>query len=253
MGDHIIDQSVYETEWQQIGRHTWILKAHPDPTRVQPVIGVIITENHTVLVDAGNGPEHAQVVLNWLEQQQAPPISHVIITHHHWDHLFGMGAFDGLILCHEQGYEHLKRLSGVPWSEDYLKADMVKHPEKSAGHEAKLRVIQNWENVRLRMPDITFNGHMFLHIDHLTLKLRAIGGRHAEDSISIHVVEDDIVFVGDSFYPPPSSKRQPGESFSMDVLQRLLDEEAKLYIHGHGKPWTRERLASFMAQWHKKD
>src|SRR5690606_14878150 len=83
-------------ELQQISEHVWVYPHNPNDT--QPNVGVIVTEQHTVLIDAGNSPRHARRILGELWRINAPTVTHVIYTHYHWDHTFGAQIFGGLVI-----------------------------------------------------------------------------------------------------------------------------------------------------------
>jgi len=47
----------------QVAHNVWIFPRDEDPNRLQPNVGVIVADGHTVLVDAGNSPRHARRIL----------------------------------------------------------------------------------------------------------------------------------------------------------------------------------------------
>ena len=85
----------------QVAQNVWIFPRDEDPNRLQPNVGVIVADGHTVLVDAGNSPRHARRILLALDDVKAPPISHVIYTHSHWDHVFGAMVVGAPDMAHE--------------------------------------------------------------------------------------------------------------------------------------------------------
>ena len=44
---------------------------------VRPWVGVVVTEEGTVLLDSGNGPLHAAAIQDALDLQGAPPVTHI--------------------------------------------------------------------------------------------------------------------------------------------------------------------------------
>ena len=77
----------------QVAQNVWIFPRDEDPNRFQPNVGVIVGGGQTILVDGGNSPRHARRVLLALHDVNAPPVSYVIYTHSHWDHVFGTMVF----------------------------------------------------------------------------------------------------------------------------------------------------------------
>ena len=60
-----------------------------DMRRVRPWLGVVVTNEGTVLIDSGNGPIQIALLKEALATLDAPPVTHILLTHHHWDHVFG--------------------------------------------------------------------------------------------------------------------------------------------------------------------
>ena len=76
-----------------------------DWARLRPWIGIVITNEGTVLIDGGNGPIQASEIKMRLQQLNAPPVTHILLTHHHWDHIFGNCLFPNAhIVAHEHEY-----------------------------------------------------------------------------------------------------------------------------------------------------
>ena len=88
-------------EFQQIAERVWIFPRDPDNNKIQPNVGMICTPTQTILVDGGNSPRHARRIQTALAQLSAPPISYVIYTHHHWDHVFGASVFGAPAIAHD--------------------------------------------------------------------------------------------------------------------------------------------------------
>src|SRR5262245_39636695 len=55
-------------------------------------IGFVSTDEGIVAIDAGTTVETARTALQALRRVTSRPITHVILTHAHWDHIGGLGA-----------------------------------------------------------------------------------------------------------------------------------------------------------------
>jgi Metallo-beta-lactamase superfamily len=55
-------------------------------------IGFVLTDAGIVAIDAGTTEATAQAALSALRQRVSAPITHVILTHAHWDHVGGLAA-----------------------------------------------------------------------------------------------------------------------------------------------------------------
>src|SRR4029450_10953731 len=63
-------------------------------------IGFVSTDEGIVAIDAGTTDETARAALQALRRVTSRPITHVILTHAHWDHIGGLGA---LVQSNPQG------------------------------------------------------------------------------------------------------------------------------------------------------
>ncbi|MBZ0287505.1 MAG: MBL fold metallo-hydrolase, partial [Anaerolineae bacterium] len=209
-----------------------------------PSVGVITTPTQTVLIDAGNSPRHAHHILAAMREISLPPVTHIIYTHHHWDHTFGGQVWDGLVVGHEQTRELLRsQYISKPWSSLYIQEEINVNPQRRPVLRALDRAVDDWRAFKIALPEVTFSDSLELHLDGLTLDLRHVGGSHAPDSITIMVRQAGVLFVGDACYPPPPHLRKPEDVVDRRPLEAILEQEAVLYVEGHHEPATRDELA----------
>ncbi|HEX7064539.1 MAG TPA: MBL fold metallo-hydrolase [Bacillales bacterium] len=227
----------------QLSNNVWI---YPFDRGIQPNVGIIMTNTETVLIDCGNSPQSAEKIKSLLSEIDAPPVKYIIYTHHHWDHTFGAVAFDSTFISHQKCYDYLKESSKVKWSKEYLEEEIKQQPLLETSNRNKIEQVDDWDHFRIVLPEITFDHKMEIHLDGVTLELNYIGGDHANDSIVIKVVESNLVFVGDCFYPPPLHLRKETDTHSLDVLKKLYDFSSDMYIHGHGEPTNSKELKDFI-------
>jgi glyoxylase-like metal-dependent hydrolase (beta-lactamase superfamily II) len=123
-----------ESKLTQLTKHTWLLPHNPYPKALQSSIGVIVTPKGSVLVDAGNSPCLASSIKAELIRCNLPPVSHIIFTHHHWDHIYGACGFNVPVTAHVICKAILVEESRKLWSIEYLSKEIKKNP--------KLRVIE---------------------------------------------------------------------------------------------------------------
>jgi glyoxylase-like metal-dependent hydrolase (beta-lactamase superfamily II) len=224
---------------RQIADRVWIFPHDPDQKKIQPAIGVICTATQTVLVDAGNSPRHAHRIQVALHGIDAPPVSHVIYTHHHWDHVFGACVFGAPAVAHERCRDLLLESAAQPWSQAYVEAEIRKNPLLEVSYGALARAIDDWRDFRIVTPTTTFSQRMKLQLDGLAVDLEHVGGQHAADSLVVRVPTARVMFLGDCFYP---ALRQDGAirpRIAWPMLAALLDKSYDVYVHGHGPPLKR--------------
>jgi glyoxylase-like metal-dependent hydrolase (beta-lactamase superfamily II) len=234
-------------ELQPIGENVWIFPRDPDSTRVQPNVGVICTPTQTILVDGGNSPRHSRRILTALAEMNAPPVSYVIYTHHHWDHVFGATVFGAPAIAHELCRKLLIEAAAKPWSYAYLQEEMRRNPLRESGLIALGRAIDDWRTFRILIPAITFTDKLRLYLDGLTLDIEHVGGRHAPDSVVVCAREAGVLFTGDCYYPPPIHLREPGDTLDFAMIESLADTSVNAYVDAHGLPLTRAEFLNTTA------
>ena len=105
---------------QQITDKVWLWPHHRNPMRVQSSVGVIVGDHGTLLVDAGNGPTLGALIQKSIKKRGFPPVTYIVYTHHHWDHVYGACAFDAKIVAHASCKEILVEEAKKPWGLEFL-------------------------------------------------------------------------------------------------------------------------------------
>jgi glyoxylase-like metal-dependent hydrolase (beta-lactamase superfamily II) len=226
----------------------WLFPHDPDPNRVQPAIGVICTATETVLIDGGNSPTHGRRVLAALRELDVPPIRYLIYTHNHWDHVFGAQVFEAPIIAHVRCREWVAKMAAQPWGKPFLVEQTARRPALKALYERMDAIVGDWSELRIVVPTITFTDRLTLHLDGLTLELQHVGGQHAADSIVVRVPERGVIFLGDSFYPPPAAAGSSITSYDQGVLAACVSQDINTYVHSHGLPFTYAQALQYMDQ-----
>ena len=215
----------------QISPHVWILPRHPDKNRVQATVGVVMTAQQTILIDAGNSLQLARHIQASLAAMAAPPISHVIYTHHHWDHTFGACVYDVPAIAHRRSHDLLTQMRQEDVGETFLRTKVERNPSLILDWTT-----QDWRQFEIVLPEITYEMEDRLHFGEVTLEMVHVGGVHAADSTVIKVVEDGVMFLGDCYYPAPAYENPTDQLLDMTMLGDLLDEQVHTYIDGHNTP-----------------
>lgn len=232
----------------QLAHGVWLYPRDEDPDKVQPNVGVIIGEKQTVLVDAGNSPRVARRILLELDELRAPPVSYVIYSHSHWDHVFGAMALDAPVIGHDLCRKSLVEQAGKPWSQTYIQEEIQRTPAREAGLRAMSRAIEEWRNFRIIVPEITLSKKLLLHLDGVTVEIEHIGGQHAPESVIVRVKQAGVMFVGDCYYPPPMHQRKPTDTLDWGMIERLANENMAVYVDGHGPPRTAEAVRALLEE-----
>ena len=232
----------------QLAEHVWLWPHNSSFNAIQSCVGVIIGENETVLVDAGNSPQLARRIKDELIHSGFPPVSHIIYTHHHWDHTYGACEFQVPVVSHSLCKTILTEEAKRPWGVEYLRQEIKHNPRLRTSYTARACAIRNWATFHIVVPNLIFDNSLTLQLGQITIQLEYVGGQHAEDSIVVKVPQAQVMFLGDCYYPPPLHLRTPESKASMAMLAALESKEYTLYVEGHDKPHTRATLLTMLEQ-----
>ncbi len=218
-----------------------------DNRRARPWLGAVTTAAGTVLIDSGNGPLHAAALQAALDRLGAPPVSHILLTHHHWDHVFGSAAFPGArVVAHVLTQRHLRVMAGEPWSADYVAAKEGPARGPSLGRLIN-EAVPDWTAFRAVPADIVFNERFDLTLGNVRFAVEHVGGQHEPDQCLVHVEPGNVLFLGDAVYG-----RGPRAAWDLvDLRQALagfLDRGAAWYVEGHRPPADRETFRGRLAR-----
>ncbi len=67
-----------------------ILYLPADDNTDRPILAAICGDKKTLLIDSGNSSNHARLFLEELKRNNVKSPDYVVITHWHWDHIFGI-------------------------------------------------------------------------------------------------------------------------------------------------------------------
>lgn len=231
----------------RLSDHVWFIAPDPDPDKVRAGIGVVASSHETLLIDAGQSPAHAHSVKADLEEREFPPVSNVVFTHHHWDHVWGAQVWDARTIGHELCRDRLIDDAAKPWGPAYLEAEMKRDPSLIPSYSARLAAVDDWDELRITPPDITFMDSHVVVIDDIAVRLQHVGGQHSPDSVVVRVPGDRVMFLGDSFYPPPYHERGPDDDIDVGMLASFVDNDIDWYVDSHGEPTSRADAQEFVA------
>lgn len=219
-----------------------------DMRLARPWVGAVLTGEGTVLIDSGTGPAHAAEIQAALDEAGAAPVRHILLTHHHWDHLWGISAFpDAHIVAHTLTQRHLETMAGEPWSDEYVEAKGSTFPRGQIVAEFMKRSVPDWSTFRLRPADSTFDERYEMELGGSQFRMEHVGGAHEPDQCIVHVEPGNVLFLGDATYGR-GAKAQWDRALLGAALQGFLARGAAWYAEGHRAPATAARFAARVAR-----
>jgi len=184
--------------------------------------GFVVTPAGVVVIDALGSPQLARELLEEIARVTPLPVTHVVVTHYHADHVYGLQEFrrrGARILAHRGGLAYL----GSPVAAARLEASRV---ELAPWIDAQTQLLE---------PDEWLDGPRELVLGGTRLLLRPVGPAHTPEDLVVFLPAERVLFAGDLVF----RGRVPfvGQADSarwIAALDALLALEARVILPGHG-------------------
>lgn len=175
---------------------------------------LIFGSAHNFLIDTGLGYKSIEPVKEILKDEKKPLV--VVNTHHHWDHVWGNGFFEGsLIVSHALCFKAL---------DETMHQTYEKHKGIALGE------------VRFKLPSLTFDSSLNFSSDGLRI---FYSPGHTEDCISIFDEVDGVLNAGDNIGDTDEEivpNLQCDKEVYLDTLDAYRALDFKLCVSGHNRP-----------------
>jgi glyoxylase-like metal-dependent hydrolase (beta-lactamase superfamily II) len=190
----------------QVGARCWAVETR----HVGGKVGVVVGDVRTLVIDAGADPTEGAAVAATAAGRSRGPVS-LVLTHGHWDHVRGLaGMRDVEVLVHEDAWPSAcsqlrvtRRMTGA---------------SETAGHSVT-----------------TFVGARSIDLGGVTVEVIEAPG-HAPGSVCIRVMEDGVLFGGDTVVTAIPPVFTDGHSTILErTLRHLAAIEAEVAVPGHGR------------------
>ena len=184
--------------------------------------GFVITPQGVVVIDALGSPALAQALVREIGERTSLPITHVLVTHFHADHIYGLQVFKELgakIVAHQSG-------------KLYLHSDTAK-----ARLAASQQELAPWVNqdTRLVFADEWLSESTHLQVGGVQFELLFMGPAHTPEDLVVYLPQKHVLFSGDLLF----RQRVPfvGQADSLHwqtALTSLSQLPVDWVIPGHG-------------------
>lgn len=227
---------------KQLTERIWYLPNSQETDR--PVLAAIRGDQYTLMMDAGNSPKHAQAFLQELRSVGLPQPHFLVLTHWHWDHIFGSSSLNIPTFAHTKTKNYMNQLVDLEWNNEAL-ADQVKQgiTTEACAEYIKKEYGEDRQAIQIKLPMFTFTDELRIDLGNITCVLKHVGGDHSDDSCVLYIEEENVLFIGDSTSPNIHS---PKRYYRLDVITSLLDTleafDAEFVIHSHDAPMDRIRF-----------
>jgi len=182
----------------------------------------VVTDDGVIIIDALGSPSLAEKFLALLREVTDKPISKVIVTHYHADHIYGLQRFKDL------GAEVI----GPVGSQDYLDS-----PVAEERLEERRFSLSPWVNdeTRLVRPDRVITADEEFSFGGLDFAIHLHGPAHSDGDLSLLVKNDAVLITGDIIFEGRIPFTGGADTAHwLKILNNLDTIDLKALIPGHG-------------------
>jgi glyoxylase-like metal-dependent hydrolase (beta-lactamase superfamily II) len=192
-------------------------------------VGLVQGSTATLLVDTGTTLTEAHAIRDDVRQIAGCCVTHVVLTHKHFDHVLGSGGFvDAQIFC-------------APEVLDYLTTDIAQLRDDALSYGADATEIDH-AIAALRAPHHPVD-HAVVDLGNREVAIARPGGGHTDADLVVSVPgaagEPTVVFAGDLIEESgdPAIDADSDVAAWPDALDRLLaiGGPDAIYVPGHGR------------------
>src|SRR5215469_15464063 len=183
-------------------------------------IGFVSTDEGIVAIDAGTTQDTARAAVQALRRVTSRPITHVILTHAHWDHVGGLEALiesNPQVIAQAAFADELQIVNGTGVTFKYFFGAV------GSGRRYEVR------------PHHLVRERETLMVGGTRFVLYPARGGETADALLIHVPDRGALFVGDAFMPylgaPFVAEGSADGLFEVMALIRSL--QPRVLVHGH--------------------
>lgn len=191
--------------------------------------GFVVTPAGVVVIDALGSPQLARELLDAIARITPQPVTHVVVTHYHADHVYGLQEFRrrGVkIVAHRAALEYI-------------------HSDTAASRlQASRAELGPWIDARTELvtPDQWLDGPGELLVGGTRLVLQPVGPAHTPEDLVVFLPAERVLFAGDLVF----RGRIPfvGQADSRQwiaALETLLKMDPLVVVPGHGALSTSAR------------
>ncbi len=184
--------------------------------------GFVVTPAGVVVIDALGSPALAERLMAEIRKITPQPVTHVILTHYHADHIYGLQIFKAAgarVLAHQRGRE-------------YLQSDTAR-----LRLDASRTELAPWIDGKTRMvaADEWLDGPRELVVGGVRLRILPVGPSHTAEDVVVHLPQERVLYAGDIvFRGRIPFVGQANSRHWIAALDEALKLDAHVLVPGHG-------------------
>ena len=253
----------FELEFEELAPGVWA-GVRPDGPRF-PVMGsvtFVISSEGVVVFDGGGMPIMSEKTIVKIRSLTDTPVTHVVISHWHGDHNFGIYRFveefpDAQIIAHRFTDAVMKgsRIQYIQRYPEFMAKNVPtfkKALETGAEEDGTVltlsdkieyeRIIEDADEIdvefkraRITLPTVVFGDELIIESGGRRIELRQLGPGNTEGDIVMWLPKERLVATGDLVVmPTPYAFNVPPRAWAA-TLNRLNELQYQILVPGHGK------------------
>jgi glyoxylase-like metal-dependent hydrolase (beta-lactamase superfamily II) len=184
--------------------------------------GFVVTPAGVVVIDALGAPALARELMDRIRSITDQPVTHVIVTHYHADHIYGLQEFKragARIIAHRKALEYLNSETALSRLE--------------ASRQQLAPLIDS--NTRLVPADEWLDAAQELVLGGVRFVVQPVGPAHTPEDLVVFMPGERVLFAGDLVFRgriPFVGQANSGQWIKS--LDTLLAFDAQIVVPGHG-------------------
>lgn len=192
-------------------------------------LGAICLSNYVAVVDSGMYPAVAENFRSYIEKTTGKPVTSLILTHYHGDHVFGSQVFkDCRIISSRSLYERMREVALSDWTRESLEETAKTRPDTYG--KLDLDVLE------ITYPTELFDTHHTLEDDGFKIMMKKVCG-HTAGSSYVYFPHDRVIFAGDLIFAhtfPWGGDPTVDPDDWIEALREFQKMSVEKIIPGHG-------------------
>jgi len=185
--------------------------------------GFVVTPAGVVVIDALGSPELARELMREIKRLTGKLVTHVIVTHYHADHIYGLQAFK------DAGARIIAGRAGL----EYLNSETAQLRLAASRNE-----LFPWidETTRLVLADEWLDRERDLVVGGVRFVLQPVGPAHTPEDLVVYLPSEKVLFAGDLVFQGrlPFVGQTADSKKWIKSLNALLLFDIKTTVPGHG-------------------
>jgi len=190
--------------------------------------GLLLGDRNATLIDTLMVRSLNQPFVEAIRKTTSSPITKIIHTHHHIDHIGGDSFFPAAeIFVHQAARERI------------LKSSLL----KPVFSRFMPRFAKEFDLLEIKPPTLTFEHDLTLYLADREVRLIVLGPAHTPGDVAVYLPPEKILFSGDIafFYVSPLAHEGTLKGW-LKACDRVLEMDVEIIVPGHGPIGTKEDL-----------